>query len=360
MMTSVPFHLEYDGPKCSGSECCAQSGILVTPGFFKETIQMTERLTELMAGMAVFSRVVESGTFSGAARSLGFTKSAVSKHIARLEALVGVQLLRRTTRSLSLTEAGRAYYDRASHAVALCRDAHVAVSEHAGAPAGLLRVTAPVTFGRSRLMPQLPEFLRRYPDIRLQVVLLDRPVDLAEEGFDLGVRLTRRLSGDLIARELGSFGYVLCASPSYFKEVAHPETPADLARLNCLRYGEGETRSVWRFDRRRASQRVRVRGSLMVNNSEALRAAVLEGVGLALLPDFLVAEDLRAGRLESVLPRWTPQAPFGTKVFAVWLRDRHPPPTLRAFIDYLTRSRKWDARGFTRPSIDTTGDAYRS
>jgi DNA-binding transcriptional LysR family regulator len=97
----------------------------------------------------------------------------------------------------------------------------------------------------------------------------------------------------------------------------------------------------------------------MVNNSEALRAAVLEGVGLALLPDFLVAEDLRAGRLESVLPRWTPQAPFGTKVFAVWLRDRHPPPTLRAFIDYLTRSRKWDARGFTRPSIDTTGDAYR-
>jgi DNA-binding transcriptional LysR family regulator len=296
---------------------------------------MTERLTERMAGMAVFSQIVESGTFSAAARSLGLTKSAVSKQVARLEALVGVQLLRRTTRSLSLTEAGRAFYDRASHAVALCREAQVAVSEHTGQPAGLLRVTAPVTFGRSRVLPLMPKFLRRHPGVRLQLVLLDRPVDLAEEGFDIAVRLTQRLSGDLVARELGSFTYVLCASPGYFTGASRPETPADLAHLNCLRYGEGETRSVWRFHGRKGSHRVRVSGTLLVNNSEALHAAVREKVGLALLPDYLVADDLRSGRLERVLPRWTPSAPFGTKISAVWLRDRHPPPALRVFVDYL-------------------------
>ncbi len=296
---------------------------------------MSERLAERMAGMAVFSQVVELGSFSGAARSLTLTKSAVSKQIAKLEAQLGVQLLRRTTRSLSLTEAGRAYYDRASHAVALCRDAQAAVSEHTGQPAGLLRITAPVTFGRSRLMALMPEFLRRYPDIRVQVVLLDRTVELAGEGFDVAVRLTERLSGDLIAREVGSFAYVLCAHPDYFKGAARPETPGDLARMNCLVYGEGETRSVWRFQGRKGSHRVKVSGNLAVNNSEALHAAVLEGVGLALLPDYLVANDLRCGRLERVLPRWIPQAPFGTKVYAVWLRERHPPPTLRVFIDYL-------------------------
>jgi len=296
---------------------------------------MSERLPERMAGMAVFSRVVELGSFSAAARSLTLTKSAVSKQIARLEAHLGVQLLRRTTRSLSLTEAGRAFYDRASHAVALCRDAQAAVSEHTGQPIGLLRITAPVTFGRSRLISLMPEFLRRYPQVRVQLVLLDRPVDLAEEGFDLAVRLTERLSGDLVAREVGSFSYVLCAHPHYFKGVARPETPSDLARLNCLRYGEGETRSVWRFQGRKGHLRVNVSGNLTVNNSEALHAAVLEGVGLALLPDYLVANDLRSGRLESLLPRWIPQAPFGTKVFAVWLRERHPPPILRVFIDYL-------------------------
>lgn len=316
---------------------------------------MTERLTERMAGMAVFSRVVESRSFSGAARSLGLTKSAVSKQIARLEAILGVQLLRRTTRSLSLTEAGRAYYDRAAHAVALCREAQAAVSEQTGQLGGLLRITAPVTFGRSRLMSLLPEFLRRYPDVRLQVVLLDRPVDLAEEGFDIAARLMDRLSGDLVARELGSFAYVLCARAGYFKAARAPETPADLARLNCLRYGEGELRSVWRFEGRPGSHRVRVNGSLMVNNSEALHAAVLEGVGLALLPDYLVANDLRSGVLERVLPRWTPRPPFGTKVFAVWLRDRHPPPTLRVFVDYLIERFAGGSRGGAGP-----GNARRS
>jgi DNA-binding transcriptional LysR family regulator len=181
----------------------------------------------------------------------------------------------------------------------------------------------------------MSKFLSRYPKIRVQWVLMDRPVDLAEEGFDIAIRLTRRLPRDLIARDLGSFAYVLCASPAYLAEESRPASPASLARFNCLRYGEGETRSVWRFDSRKDTRRVSVSGNLMVNNSEALRCAALQGVGVALLPDYLVADDLRTGRLECLLPRWTPRAPFGTKAFAVWLRNRHAPPTLRVFVDYL-------------------------
>jgi DNA-binding transcriptional LysR family regulator len=296
---------------------------------------MSDRLPEQMAGMAVFARVVEAKSFSGAARTLGTTKSAVSKQVARLETLMGVQLLRRTTRSLSLTDAGRALYDRAAHAIALCRDAQGIVSELIERPRGLLRVTAPMSFGRLRLAPLLPEFLRAYPELQVQVVLLDRPVDLADEGFDVAIRLTRSLPADVVARKLAPIKYVLCAAAGHFTRGTLPRSPEDLLRVNCLRYGEGETSALWRFDGREGNRSVRVGGNLLVNNSESLRDALLRGLGVALLPDFVIAEDLRARRVVRVLPAWTPKAPFGTSAYAVWLPDRHLPPKMRVFIDFL-------------------------
>jgi DNA-binding transcriptional LysR family regulator len=296
---------------------------------------MPDPLLEHLAGMAVFARVVELRGFSAAARSLGVTKSAVSKRVARLEATLGAQLLRRTTRSVSVTDSGRALYERAAAAVALCRDASGAIAELAERPAGLLRVTAPVTFGRLQVAPLLPRFLAEHPGVQLQLVLLDREVDLVQEGFDVGVRFSRTLPQDVVARPLAPLAHVLCAAPGMFKRGASPRLPADLAGIECLRYGDGEANSLWRLDGPAGTAGVRVSGRLQANNSDVLRQAAIDGLGVALLPRFVVDADLAAGRLKPVLRGWAPRAPFGPSVYAVWAPDRHMPPKMRVFIDCL-------------------------
>ena len=290
-----------------------------------------------MAGIAVFARVIEAKSFSGAARTLGTTKSAVSKQIARLETLVGTQLLRRTTRSLSPTEAGQLLYERAVAAIALCQDADRMLGALASEPHGLLRVSAPVTFGQRCVAPLVREFLGIHPNIQVQLVLLDRAVDLANEGYDIAIRLTRTLPKDAVARLLMSTSYVLCAAKGALRRNEIPRSPQDLLRLNCLRYGEGETNKQWRFEGANDKQSVSVRGNLQINNSEALRHAMLEGMGVALLPDFVVADDLRSGRAVTLLPDWTPRPPFGDKAYAVWLPHRHISPRIRLFLDFLSK-----------------------
>lgn len=299
---------------------------------------MSDHLPEQMAGIAVFACVVEARSFTGAARMLGTSKSAVSKQIARLETLLDVQLLRRTTRSLSPTAAGQTLYDRTAEAIALCRSAGGEVASLLQRPMGLLRVTAPMTLGRLVVAPALPAFLEAYPELRVQLVLLDRSVDLAEEGFDIAIRTTRELPAGAVARPLGSTAYLLCAAPGYLGRVAAPASPEDLATLNCLRYGEGETHQLWRFDGAdgpRDVRAVRVSGNLLVNSSESLRDAVRQGLGVALLPDFVVDEDLRQGRIVRLLPDWTVRPPFGPTISAVWLPDRHLPPKMRVFVDFM-------------------------
>ncbi|MDR6859926.1 LysR family transcriptional regulator [Variovorax guangxiensis] len=296
---------------------------------------MSDHLPEQMAGIAVFACVVEARSFTGAARMLGTSKSAVSKQIARLETLLDVQLLRRTTRSLSPTSAGQTLYDRTAEAIALCRSAGGEVASLLRRPMGLLRVTAPMTLGRLVVAPALPTFLEAYPEMRVQLVLLDRAVDLAEEGFDIAIRTTRELPAGAVARPLGNTSYLLCAAPGYLARVAAPASPEDLAALNCLRYGEGETHQLWRFDGADGKRSVRVNGNLLVNSSESLRDAVRQGLGVALLPDFVVDDDLRQGSIVRVLPAWTVRPPFGSSVSAVWLPDRHLPPKMRVFVDFM-------------------------
>lgn len=296
---------------------------------------MAERLPEQMACMAVFARVAELKSFSAAARALGTTKSAVSKQVARLEQLMNAQLLRRTTRSVSLTDAGQLVYERALHAIALCRDAEGRVGELGAQAIGLLRVSAPLTFGQRCIAPLIQEYVQLQPGVQVQLVLLDRPVDLAEEGFDVAIRLSRVLPNDVIAKELMSVRYLLCAASGSIAARSLPTSPKDLASFNCLRYGEGETNRLWHFRRGAETQSVAVSGNMLMNNSEALRRAMLDGAGIALLPDFVAADDLKSGRAVELLPKWKPSPLFGDKAYAIWLPDRHMLPKTRTFLDFL-------------------------
>jgi DNA-binding transcriptional LysR family regulator len=285
--------------------------------------------------MATFARVVEAKSFSAAAERLGVTKSAVSKQVARLEASLGTRLLRRTTRSLSLTQAGELLYERAAQALALLRLAGGELSELSQEPRGKLRVTAPVTYGRLRIVPRLREFLVRHPHIELQLVLLDRPVDLAAEGFDLAVRLVPKLPADVIARPLETAQYKVVAKAGYFRRAAAPKLPNDLKDVNCLRYEATEALSIWQFTGPSGAAKVRINGNVAVNNSEALRELALQGAGVAVLPHFLVDADLQRGSLEEVLRGWRVKPPFAPDAHIIWLPDRHLTPKMRAFIDFL-------------------------
>lgn len=292
--------------------------------------------------MAIFARVVEAKSFSGAARQLGLGKSAVSKQISRLEQALGVRLLHRSTRTLSLTDEGRAVYEHCASMVAAAEAAEVAASNLNAAPRGTLRVSAPVSFGTRHVAPAIRSFLARYPEMRVELVLLDRFVDLAEEGFDLVIRLADRLPDGLIARRLLDIDFVICASPAYLAQRGTPRQPADLAGHNCLLYGHGGFGKQWRLralggntaaDSSREVQ-VAVDGNFQVNSSEAVHEALLADMGLGLIPRLSVEDDLARGTLRVVLPGWQVIAPFAA-ASAVFAPSRAPSPKLRAFVDHL-------------------------
>ena len=289
---------------------------------------------EDLPAMAVFAKVVESRGFSAAARQLGLTKSAVSKQVTRLETSLGARLLNRTTRALSLTEAGSAVYEHCARMVAAAEEAELAVHRLAAAPRGLLRVTASVTFGRLHVAPAIGDFLAAYPEVEVQLMLTDRMVDLADEGFDLAIRIADRLGDNLVARRLAPVRFVVSAAPDYLARHGTPRKPADLAQHNCLVFSQEGLGDSWRFQSRDGSERIRVAGRYQVNSSEATRDSMLAGMGIAMAPIFTVGPDIRAGRLKVVLPRYRVVAPYDA-VHAVYLPNRHLLPKMRAFIDCL-------------------------
>lgn len=286
----------------------------------------------------MFVKVVELKGFSAAGHHLGLTKSSISKHIAQLERLLGAKLLNRTTRALSLTEAGREFYERAAQTVELAQEARATVSRLAQTPRGALRVTTSVTFGKICVAPLIPEFLARFPDIQIQLAMLDRVADLADEGYDLAIRLARTLPDGVVARKLLPIDYVICAAPAYLRKHSLPRVPSDLARLNCLYYGQNNFSDKWIFDGAKGRETVRVTTNLVVNQGEVIRDALLAGMGVGLLPTFIVERELRSKRLVALLPKWQPLSPLSA-AYAVWLPNRHVPPKMRVFIDYLIE--KW-------------------
>jgi DNA-binding transcriptional LysR family regulator len=283
--------------------------------------------------MEAFVRVADNRSFSEAARRLGLSKSVVSRQVSALEAHLGARLFHRTTRSLSLTEIGQAYYERCSRILAEIEEANLSVSSLQTEPRGKLRINAPMSFGVLHLARLLPSFLERYPQIDIDMAMNDRFVSLIDEGFDVAVRIGKLEDSSLIARYLGPARQVVCASPAYLERHGAPATPADLATHGCLTYSNRPTPDEWSFrasDGRRWP--IEVHGRLRVNNGDALREAALKGVGIVTLPSFIVGCDLQAGTLVALLTDYTPQ---DLAINAVYPHNRHLSPKVRAFVDFL-------------------------
>lgn len=278
----------------------------------------------------VFTKVVEAGSFVGASRALDMPKSTVSRKVSDLEARLGARLLQRTTRKLSLTDVGQTYFQHAARVVADLEEADRVVARLQEAPRGLLRVTTPLNFGH--LGPIVAAFLKRYAEVKVEIVCADRVVDLVQEGFDVAVRAGPLADSSLIARPLGTLKSFVVASPSFVRRHGAPKTPEELAELDCVVFGAGAERSSWRLERQGKTRTVDVKPRLIVNDFDLLSEAARAGLGVAKLPLFRCADDLRAKALRRVLPEWLcPEIPL----HAVYPSTRHLSPKVKAFIDHL-------------------------
>lgn len=287
-----------------------------------------------LAALTAFAAVIETGSFAAAARRLGRSPSRLSRQIADLEAGLGVRLLHRTTRALTLTEAGQAYHEPIARILAELATADQSVGSLQAAPRGRLRVAAPMSFGIGHLAPLLPAFLEAYPEIELDLALNDRFVDLIDEGFDLAVRIGRLADSSLIVRRLAPLRRVLCASPAYLAAHGIPATPDDLAAQDCLGYSNMAPNEEWSFIHPEDGRPwpVRIKPRLRVNNGDALRLAALGGIGFGLLPTFIVGPDLAAGTL---VPLLAPYLRQDGAIQAVYPPARHLSPKVRVFVDFL-------------------------
>jgi DNA-binding transcriptional LysR family regulator len=289
---------------------------------------MTPRFDTILA----FVRVSETGSFSEAARRLGLSKSMISRQVSALEADLGVRLLHRTTRSLSPTEAGRAYLERCQRILADLDEANLLVSHLQAVPRGRLRVSAPLSFGIGHLSECLPDFLARYPEIELEMGFTDRHVDLVEEGWDLAVRIGRLADSSLIVRRLAPVRRLAAASPAYLERRGTPRHPEDLSGHDCLTHG-GRVQSEWRFAGEDGKPlQVEVRGRFLADNGDVLRDMALAGLGVVLLPSFFLGDGIRAGKLVPLLERYVP---LDSSLNAVYPHGRHLSPKVRAFVDHL-------------------------
>ena len=283
--------------------------------------------------LLIFAHVVTAGSFTGAARELAMPKSTVSRKVSELEARLGARLLQRTTRKLSLTDVGQTYYQHALRVLAEVEEAELAVTRMQGAPRGLLRVTAPLNF--NHLAPVVAAFMARFPDVQVELLCSDRMVDLVHEGFDLAVRAGALADSTLMARTIGSIESYLVASPAFLAAHGAPSCPAELANLPALGFGLGAARATWRMTRGAETTSVQVALRLMVNDFVFLDEAARSGLGVALLPLFRCADDLRSGALVRVLPEWcSPAIP----IQAVYPSSRHLSPKVVAFLEHLAQA----------------------
>ncbi|WP_035201126.1 LysR family transcriptional regulator [Agrobacterium tumefaciens] len=284
--------------------------------------------------IAAFVAAAETGSFVAAARVRSMTRSGIAKSVSRLENRLGVRLFNRTTRSLGLTDSGSAFLERYSEILSDLEDAESSLSIGHGEPQGMLRLTAPATFGRVMILPLLNQFLNEWPRLRAEASLTDRVNDIIADGFDLAIRIGEiRENTSLIARTIATQQDVVVASPSYLGNKQHPTTLEDLSQHNCLSYvSEGQHRA-WRFSVNGAVIVSRPKARLSLDSGEALRDAAISGSGLAFLPTYLVKEDVAAGRLHEVLEDFRSPA---IAISAIYPSRRHLAPKVRKFIDLIT------------------------
>lgn len=280
-----------------------------------------------------FAQVVESGGFAKAAARLGLSTSAASRHVADLESHLQTRLLNRTTRRVSLTESGRAFYERSVQLLADLEEAEQEASRAAVVPRGTIKLTTSVNFGVRHVAPAIAAFMLGHREVRFDVSLADRIVDLVEEGFDLGIRVGGPGAENLVARKLGQTRLVPCASPAYLEAHGSPRTPEDLARHNCFTYEYVTPHNLWRFrDPSGAERAVRVEGSLHSNNGDLLAEAAVHGGGIVFEPAFIVGPDVRSGRLVPLLQEFVPPP---VPIYAVYPSRKHLSAKVRLFVDFL-------------------------
>jgi len=284
----------------------------------------------------VFMAVVDAGSFVAGGKAVGLSRSAAGKAVLRIEERLGTRLLNRTTRRLSLTDEGRRFYQRGLEILALVDEAEASVAGGSGEPRGVLRLTAPDAFGRLVLLPLIVKYLEAWPEVQAEVSFTDRLADVVEEGFDLAVRIgvTTPDSG-LISRVVARFEAVLCAAPAYLARRGTPETIDDLATHECLVFSSRSQRQTWRFPAADGGwNKAQGHSRLRIDSAEALKDAAVAGLGIALLPDFLVAPDVAAGHLRRVLP----DLPCGqVDVVALYPDKRLLEPRVRRFLDLLSQ-----------------------
>ncbi|WKU19235.1 LysR family transcriptional regulator [Advenella alkanexedens] len=280
----------------------------------------------------------DTGSYTAAAQRLGVSKAAMSQRIQELEKALGIMLVQRTTRSVRLTEAGQAMVALTRPAFAEIETGCEKIRELAEQPKGVIRVTAPVALARQQIVPRLADFMRIYPEIKIEIELSDHISTLAQEGFDLAIRHTSAVPETYVAWVLCQTQTLLLASPEYIQNHGMPSHPSDLKKHNCLTYLRSGSRPTWHFERRKgAGERVSVpvNGSFSANNSETLRELLLAHQGIAAIPDFSVAAELRKETLVQVLPQWKPVSVFGESIYALRPYSPHVPNIIRLFVSYL-------------------------
>ncbi|WP_395318955.1 LysR family transcriptional regulator [Variovorax sp. UC74_104] len=311
----------------------------------------TNSFLKVLPEMVTFVRVAELGSFSAAADLLGMTPSAASRQVKRLEKEIGVQLLQRTTRQLRLTEPGAEAFARCRELVLAAQGAMEIGQQFAAGPSGLVRISAPKAFARRVLHAHILEFLRRYPDVDVQLIVADRDVDPIREGVDLVVRLTTKPPEGLVARQLMPVAHILCASPRYLAAHGPIEHPGDLAAHSCLSLGEHERDNHWRFGKSEGGDEaeVIVRGRYVSNHSEVRLEGALADLGVAVVPAFVAQEALDAGSLVRVLTGWEYRGNYRGHAYVLYPPNRFMAPKCRALVDHLTSALSASSSGRAPP-----------
>jgi DNA-binding transcriptional LysR family regulator len=288
--------------------------------------------------MKTFVRVVEAGSFSAVARELDTTQPTISKQIAALEEHLEVQLLLRSTRRLNLTDEGAQFYQHCQRILEVVAEAEDSIKRQQK-PSGLLRVSCPISFGQFQIVPRLKQFLDRYPDIKIDLIMADHFINLVEEGVDLSIRIGNVQDTSLISQQIGVTKRVTIGSVSYFERAGEPQTPDDLLHHNCIVYTQLATSNEWHFQKEQKVIKVTVNGNLRANNSAAIRQAVLSGLGIAVSPNWLFVDILDQGELKVVLKGYQPTL---LPIHAIYPRGRFRSAKVHCFIDFLAAEFKRD------------------
>lgn len=296
---------------------------------------------DIVSAMRVFVSVVDAGSFAGAAARLDVSRAMASKQVAGLEDHLGTRLLNRTTRRLSLTEAGTDFYQRSVQILADVEEAEQAAGNMAAEPRGVLKLSMPLAYGLHRFGPIVSAYSTRYTHVRLDLSLSDRKVDLVEEGYDLAIRIGKLPESGLIARKLGEVQSIVVGAPDYLKRHGTPATPDELARHACLGYSLASTVDEWRLQGPGGVVAVHCAGPVKADNGDMLRLVALSGAGLIFQPRFIVEEDVRAGRLVRVLPEFASEE---LGVYALYPSRRHLSAKVRTFVDFLAAELAEDRR----------------